>query len=124
MDGIYDEPVRVWSPDFDDIFIGGEAAEGLQPASEVIGVNEVRQMRPELLMAFLVEALNCSFFDGTVHALHLTIGPRMVRLCKAMFDIVRLTDHIEPHLTGVCGVSVTRLLGELDAIVRQNRLDP
>lgn len=116
MDGISDEPVRFCSPDYGDIFIGDEAAEGIiQAASDVIGVEEVHEMRPELLMAIVVEALNYGFCDAAVHALYLTIGLGG-GLGKAMIDIVRLTDHIEPHLRGVCSASIARLR----TIVRQS----
>ena len=52
------------------------------------------------------------------------IGPRVVWLCEAVLDVVRLTDHFEAHLPRPGGVTVARLLGELDAVVGQDRVDP
>lgn len=68
-------------------------------------------MRSQLIMAVVVEALDRRVLDGAVHALHLTVPqqndppdrflilgtPRMVRLGKAMFDTVCLTDHVKAH---------------------------
>lgn len=36
-----------------------------------------------------------------------------------MLDLVRFADHFEAHLAGPGGVSVTRLLGKLDAVSHQ-----
>jgi hypothetical protein len=40
-----------------------------------------------------------------------------------VFDVVYLADYIEAHLALPGGVSVARLLGELDAIVSQDCVD-
>ena len=48
----------------------------------------------------------------------------MVRLGEAMLDAVRLADHVEAHLARPGGVPVARLLGELNAIVGQDRVYP
>jgi hypothetical protein len=40
-----------------------------------------------------------------------------------VLDVVCRADHVEAHLTRPGGVPVARLLGELDAIVRQDRVD-
>ena len=47
----------------------------------------------------------------------------MLRLGEPVLDIVRLADHVEAHLPRPGGVAVARLLGKLDAIVGQDRLD-
>lgn len=41
-----------------------------------------------------------------------------------MLDVVGLADHVEAHLPGEGGVPVARLIGELDAVVGQDRVDP
>ena len=41
MDRIDDEPARLCRPDLDDVFVGCEAAERLEPTGEVIGRHEV-----------------------------------------------------------------------------------
>jgi hypothetical protein len=38
-------------PDFADVFVGGEALEGLEPASIIVGVDEVAEVGLELSMA-------------------------------------------------------------------------
>ena len=47
----------------------------------------------------------------------------MVGLGEAVLDPVRFADHVEAHLPGIGGVTVAGLLGELDAVVRQDRVD-
>lgn len=54
---------------------------------------------------------------------HLAVGPRMVRFGEPVLDVVGLADHVETHLTRPGGVAVAGLLGELDAIVGQDRMD-
>lgn len=71
-------------------------------------------------MAIVVEALDGRLIDGAVHPLDLTIGPRVVRLGEPVLDIVRFADNVEAHLPRPYGVTVARLLGELDAIVGQD----
>lgn len=75
-------------------------------------------------MALVVEAFDGCFLDRVVHPLDLTVGPRVVRLGEAVFDVVCLADHVEAHLTRESGVTIARLIGELDAIVSQDRVDP
>ena len=74
-------------------------------------------------MAFIVEAFDGRLLDGSVHPLDLTVGPRMVRLREAVLDVVRLTDHVEAHLARPGGVTIAGLLGKLDAVVGQDRVD-
>jgi hypothetical protein len=57
-------------------------------------------------MGLLVETFDDGFFDGPVHPLDLTIGPRVVRLGEPVFDVV---------------ASVAGLLSELDSVVGQDR---
>ena len=71
-----------------------------------------------------MEALDGRFFDRAVNPLDLIISPRVVRLCKPVLDVVRLADHVEAHLPRPGGVAVARLLGELNAVVGQDRVDP
>ena len=69
------------------VFEGRESLHGFEPASEVIGCDEVREMLSKLLMALVVEALDCGFLDGPVHSLNLAViryvirGAFLVRLC-------------------------------------------
>lgn len=47
----------------------------------------------------------------------------MVRFGEPVLDVVRVADHVEAHLARPGGVPVAGLLGELDAIVGQDRVD-
>lgn len=58
-----------------------------------------------------------------VHPLDVAIGPGVVRLGEPVLDVVGLANHVEAHLTRPSGVLVTRLVSELDAIIRQDRMD-
>jgi hypothetical protein len=71
-----------------------------------------------------MEAIDGRLLDRAVHPLDLTIGPRVVRRGKPVLDVVRLKDHVEAHLPRPGGVAIARLVGELDAIVGQDRVDP
>ncbi len=75
-------------------------------------------------MAFVVEAFDGRLLDRAVHPLDLSVGPGVVRLREPVLNVVRFADHVEAHLTRPGGVTVARLVGELDAIVGQDRVDP
>ena len=80
-------------------------------------------MRPQLVVALIVEALDGRFLDGAVHPLDLSVSPGMVGFGKPVLDIVRFADHVEAHMARPSGVAVAWLVGELDAIVGQDRVD-
>ena len=88
----------------------------------VVGCHEVGEARPQLVVAVVVEAFDGSLLDGAVHALDLSVGPRVVRFGEPVLDLVRLADHVEAHLARSGGVAVARLLGELDAIAHWEAL--
>lgn len=75
-------------------------------------------------MAVEVEAFDGSVLDRAVHPLDLAVGPRMIGFGVAVLDPVGFTDHVESHLPGVDGVSGPGPLGELDAVIGQDRVDP
>lgn len=61
MKWIEPESARLRCPEFADELAGREAFEGLQPPPEIVGTDEVGEMRFELLMAVMVIALNGGF---------------------------------------------------------------
>lgn len=63
----------------------------------IIGCHEVCQVGAQLVVVIVVETLDRRVFDRAVHALHLTIGPRVIGFGKAMLDTIGLTDHVETH---------------------------
>jgi hypothetical protein len=84
-----------WGPEFADGFIGCKAAEGVESSGEVVGGDEVGQVRFELLVRVVEEAFDGGFLDGSVHSFDLTLGPGMVRLGEAVFDSVDMAGSIE-----------------------------
>ncbi len=89
------ESFRLGSPAFTDELVGREAFERLEPSAEIVGVNEVCEMPSQLVVIVVVIALDRGVFDGAVHALDLTVGPRMIDLGETMFDAVLLASHPE-----------------------------
>ncbi|BCI67451.1 hypothetical protein AAJCM20276_20750 [Acetobacter aceti] len=71
-----------------------------------------------------MEAFDGCILDRAVHPLNLPIRPGMTGFRQAMFDPVGFADPVEAHGTRPGCASVTGLLGELDAIVRQNGMNP
>lgn len=117
-----DQPVWLRGPDLGDVFIGRQTAECLQSTGEVVGSHEIGKERSKLIVARGVEAFDGRLFDRAVHPLDFTIGPRMVRLGEAVFDAVRLANHVETHVQRLGGIPVTRLLCELDALANSLEL--
>ena len=67
--------MRLFEPRFADAFVGREAFEGLEPATEVVGGDEVAKMLPELVVCFVVVAFDGRFLDRSVHPFELSVGP-------------------------------------------------
>lgn len=114
------KPFRLGCPDFADIFVWGQATEGLEAAAEVVGVDEVAEMGSQLGMAVVMVAFDRCLFDSPVHPLDLAVGPWMLHLGQTMLDAVFVADPIEDVMEGVF---VACLIGELDAVIGQHRMD-
>ena len=54
-------------------------------------------MRAELVVAIVVVPLDGRVLNCAVHALDLTVRPRVVWLGQAMFNAICRADHVEPH---------------------------
>ncbi len=67
-----------------------------------------------------MEAIDGCVLDRALQSLKLPIGPKVIWLGEAVFDPVDLTDRVETYWPGIRGVSVLRLLGELNAIVGED----
>ena len=78
-------------------------------------------MAAELLVAVVVVALDGSILDCAVHSLDLSVRPGMVHLGQAVLDPVVFTDPVEDVLKRM---GVFLAVGELDAVVRQDGMDP
>lgn len=94
-----------------------EPPERLELAGEDVGSHGVGEVRPESVVALIVEAFEGRFRDGPVHPIDLSVSPRMLQFGEPVLDVVGLTDRVEPHLTRPGCVAVARLPGKLDAIV-------
>ena len=125
MDGVECKSVWVLGPEFADGFVGCEAAEGLESPGEVVGCDEVRQVRFELFVGVVEEAFDGGLLDGSVHAFDLTIGPGMVRLSEAVFDSVDMAGPIEGMAAEAGGrtLAILRKVGELDSVVGEHGVD-
>ena len=75
MDWIEDEALGLFRPGFTDVFIGGKATEGLQAPGEVVSGDEVGEVGAQLLVVFVVVALDGRLLEGSVHPLELAVGP-------------------------------------------------
>jgi len=81
-------------------------------------------VRPQLIVAFVVEAFGSRVHDRSVHSLDLSVGPRMVGLGQTVLDPVGFAGHVETHWPGICGGAVPGLLGELDVVIGEKGVDP
>ncbi len=80
-------------------------------------------MRAQLIMAIVMVTLDGGLFDRAVHPFDLAVGPWVVGFRQPMLDPIGVADHVEAHWSGIGSVPVPGLLGELDAVVRQDGVD-
>ena len=78
-------------------------------------------MLAKLVMAVIVIAFDRRVLDRSVHPLDLAVGPGMIDFGQPVFDFVIIADTVENVSEGVF---LPGLIGELDAVVGQNRVDP
>ena len=71
-------------------------------------------------MAIVVIPFDGRVFNRVVHALDLSIRPRVVWLGQAMLNAICSTNHVKSHGPGIGGVPVAGLLTKLDAAVRKD----
>ncbi len=112
------ESFGFFCPCFHDEFVGCQTLESFEPAGIVICVDEVGEVGFELLMPIVMVAFDNGFFDRPVHALDLSIGPRVLDLGQAVFDAVLAASDVKHvrHIGGCRPIRVARREGELDAI--------
>ena len=125
MDWVQSKYVRGSSPEFADSFVGSEALKGFESSGEVVGCDEVGQVRFGLFVGVVEEAFDGGFLDGSVHSFDLTIGPGVVRLGEAVFDSVDMAGSIEGMAAEAGGRSqaILRKIGELDSVVGEHGVD-
>ena len=134
MDRIEPEAFRFFCPLFADELVRREPLEGLEPAAEVVGGNEVVKVLSELGMIFVVIALDRRFLDRPVHSLDLAIRPWVCGLRQPMFDVKIGTCRIEgmateenpfcPHRLDIrYGPPAAGRISEVRAVIRQSGVD-
>ena len=125
MDWVECKSVWVVDPEFADGFVGCETAKGLESPGEVVGCDEVRQVRFELFVGVIEEAFDGGFLDGPVHAFDLSVGPGMVGSGQTVADAMTKTNAIEGMSTPSRRKpsTVFRQVGELDSVVGEHGVD-
>ena len=93
---------------------------------KVVRGDEGENVGLEAIEGVVVEGLDRGVLDRSVHALGLTIGPWVVGLSEPVFDTVFAANAVEPMATKPrrWSVSVLWQIGERDAIVGQDRVNP
>jgi hypothetical protein len=118
------ESFRVRSPAFADELVWREAFEGLEPAGEIIRVDEIVKMGAQRVLVVGGVAFDRGVLDGPIHSLDLTIRPGVVWLGEPMFDAVLAANLVEaaPPIARRPAVAVARPVCELDPVVGKNRM--
>jgi hypothetical protein len=77
-------------------------------------------------VSVVVIAIDRRFLEGTVHALDLTIRPRVVGFGQAVFDTVGSADLVEAvdPVTGRSAIAIFWQVGKLDTVIGQHRMQP
>ena len=113
MDRIESKSVMFFLPACADEFVGSESVESLEAFCEVVASDEVAEVSAQLVMAFIVIALDGGLFDGAVHPLDLSVGPGGIRFGKTVVDAVQKTDPVKRVTTeaGCRSLSSLRQIG-------------
>ena len=106
VDGVESAPLGLLDPELTDVFIGSEVLECLEPPGDVVGVQEVGEVRAQPAVAVVVVAAHGRLLNRTVHAVDLSVGPRVVGLGQAVLDAVLAAAEIEHVGRGGSAVSV------------------
>src|SRR5215469_7924226 len=87
MDWVESESGWLFCPGFADELVGCQPFEGLEAPGVVVGLDEVVEVGSQLIVGFVVVALDGGVLEGAVHPLDLAVGPRMLRFGQAMIDV-------------------------------------
>lgn len=83
------EAFRLFGPSSDDVLKRGEAAQGLEAAGVVVGVDEGGKVLAELVVRAVVVGLERRLSQRAVHPFDLSVGPEVGWLGQAVLDTVR-----------------------------------
>ena len=104
---------------------GVRPPEGLQSSPEIVCVDEVCEMSFELGVIVVMATLHGGLLDCPVHPLDLSVRPRMPHLRQPLLDAIFPASHVEHvgHASRGRSVGLARRKSELDAVVRENRMN-
>lgn len=114
------EFIRGFSPAITDEFIRTSPLQRLESFAKIVGLQEYLQVLSQLRMVLVKVAIDRLLFDAPVHALDLSIRPRMIGLGQTMFNPMRLANFIELQLAFALR---PRLMGKLRAVVGQDGMN-
>jgi hypothetical protein len=117
---IVSKAFRRFLPALTDIFIRRKPSEGFESLGEIIGHQEGVEMLFQVLMRLVIVAFDRGFFECTVHALSLPMGPGMMRFGEAMLNTMLLAYTPEDIREGLL---ILLAISELHAVVRQDGVD-
>ena len=86
MVGINLKSFRLLLPTLADVLIRRQPLKSLKSFGKVIGSKELDEMLLELLMRFIVMALDGRVLDGAIHPLDLSVSPWMIDLGQPMLN--------------------------------------
>jgi len=75
VEGVEHESIWFFLPPGTDGLVGCEAFESLESFDEVVGHEECLEMLFQVLVGLVVKILDGGFFEGSVHAFDLAVGP-------------------------------------------------
>ena len=73
-----------------------------------------------MLVAFVMIPFDRRGLDCAVHPSDLAIGPWMIGFGQSVFNLICFADHVEAHRPGICVVSVSGQVCNLDTVVGNN----
>ena len=128
------EALGVFCPDGADVFVRCKSFEGLESSGEVVGIHEVGEMFSEVLVSLVVEALDGGFFESSVHAFDLAVGPGVFGLGQPVVDIGLGAGELEGMSTEEFSAFESELdlggsrtavagRGEVDSVVGEHGMD-
>lgn len=115
------ESVRFSLPLSADILVWRQASEPLEPLGVVVGQQETQHMLAQLLVTAVIVELHRRLLERPVHALDLSVCPRMPDLGEPVLHAVLGTDSVKEIAEGL---PVASPVSELDAVVGQHRMEP
>jgi len=124
MDWVESKSVWGLRPELAEVFVGREAFERLESSCEVVGSEEVGQVRFELVMGVVEVSFDRSVLDGPVHPFDLPVSPGVVGFCQPVFDSMNETESVEWMAPEACGwsLAILRQVGELDTVAPHEAL--